>query len=103
MGRSSALMPKPILLAIDDDVSVLEAVVQDLRQRYGQTTASCVRPPVRRRSTSASQLHRAQGERSRFFLSDQRMPGMTGVELLEQAMRDVPRRQTRAADRLRRH
>jgi thioredoxin reductase (NADPH) len=29
-------MPKPILLAIDDDTSVLEAVVQDLRRNYGQ-------------------------------------------------------------------
>jgi thioredoxin reductase (NADPH) len=29
-------MPKPILLAIDDDTSVLEAVVQDLRRHYGQ-------------------------------------------------------------------
>ena len=29
-------MPKPILLAIDDDISVLEAVVQDLRRHYGQ-------------------------------------------------------------------
>ena len=29
-------MPKPIILAIDDDTSVLEAVVQDLRRHYGQ-------------------------------------------------------------------
>ena len=29
-------MPKPTLLAIDDDTSVLEAVVQDLRRNYGQ-------------------------------------------------------------------
>jgi thioredoxin reductase (NADPH) len=29
-------MPKPVLLAIDDDTSVLEAVVQDLRRHYGQ-------------------------------------------------------------------
>ena len=28
-------MPRPILFAIDDDVSVLEAVVQDLRRHYG--------------------------------------------------------------------
>ena len=27
-------MSKPVILAIDDDVSVLEAVVQDLRRRY---------------------------------------------------------------------
>ena len=30
-------MARPILLAVDDDVSVLEAVVQDLRRQYGST------------------------------------------------------------------
>ena len=30
-------MARPILLAVDDDVSVLEAVVQDLRRQYGAT------------------------------------------------------------------
>ena len=29
-------MPKPILFAIDDDTSVLEAVVGDLRRKYGE-------------------------------------------------------------------
>ena len=28
-------MARPILLAVDDDVNVLEAVVQDLRREYG--------------------------------------------------------------------
>ena len=30
-------MARPILLAVDDDISVLEAVVQDLRRQYGAT------------------------------------------------------------------
>jgi thioredoxin reductase (NADPH) len=30
-------MARPILLAVDDDASVLEAVVQDLRREYGAT------------------------------------------------------------------
>jgi len=30
-------MARPILLAVDDDVNVLEAVVQDLRRQYGAT------------------------------------------------------------------
>ena len=30
-------MARPILLAVDDDASVLEAVVQDLRRQYGDT------------------------------------------------------------------
>ncbi len=28
-------MAKPVILAVDDDVSVLEMVVQDLRRQYG--------------------------------------------------------------------
>ena len=28
-------MGKPVILAVDDDISVLEAVVQDLRRQYG--------------------------------------------------------------------
>jgi CheY-like chemotaxis protein len=30
-------MGKPVILAVDDDMSVLEAVVQDLRRQYGAT------------------------------------------------------------------
>ncbi|HEV2645187.1 MAG TPA: FAD-dependent oxidoreductase [Acidobacteriaceae bacterium] len=78
-------MPKPILLAIDDDTSVLEAVVQDLRRNYGQhyrivraasgmAALDICRQLVERKETVA------------LFLSDQRMPGMTGVDFLQQAM-----------------
>jgi thioredoxin reductase (NADPH) len=28
-------MGKPVILAVDDDASVLEAVIQDLRRKYG--------------------------------------------------------------------
>jgi thioredoxin reductase (NADPH) len=78
-------MPKPILLAIDDDTSVLEAVVQDLRRHYGQyyrilraasgqAALDICRQLIERKETVA------------LLLSDQRMPGMTGVDFLQQAM-----------------
>jgi thioredoxin reductase (NADPH) len=78
-------MPKPILLAIDDDISVLEAVVQDLRRHYGQDYR-IVRAAA---GTAALDICRQLVERSEavaLFLSDQRMPGMTGVDFLQQAM-----------------
>src|SRR5580698_4326626 len=82
-------MPKPILLAIDDDTSVLEAVVQDLRRHYGQDYRI-----VRAASGAAAldicrQLHERKDTLA-LFLSDQRMPGMTGVDFLQQAMAIFP-------------
>jgi thioredoxin reductase (NADPH) len=78
-------MPKPILLAIDDDTSVLEAVVQDLRRHYGQDYRI-----VRAASGGAAlDICRQLQERKdivALFLSDQRMPGMTGVDFLQQAL-----------------
>jgi thioredoxin reductase (NADPH) len=77
-------MARPILLAVDDDVSVLEAVVQDLRRQYGAEYR------VLRAASGHAALDTLQQLRSRqdpvaLLLSDQRMPGMTGVEFLEKA------------------
>ena len=78
-------MAKPILLAVDDDTSVLEAVVQDLRRHYGQDYRI-----VRAASGGAAlDICRQLKERKEIvalFLSDQRMPGMTGVDFLQQAL-----------------
>jgi thioredoxin reductase (NADPH) len=78
-------MAKPILLAVDDDVSVLEAVVQDLRRKYGQDYR------ILRAASGVAALDICQQLKDRadviaLFLSDQRMPGMTGVDFLEKAI-----------------
>jgi thioredoxin reductase (NADPH) len=77
-------MARPILLAVDDDVSVLEAVVQDLRRQYGATFR------VMRAASGQAALDilgqlKTREEPVALFISDQRMPGMTGVEFLERA------------------
>jgi thioredoxin reductase (NADPH) len=82
-------MAKPILLAIDDDTSVLEAIVQDLRRHYGQDYRI-----VRAASGGAAlDICRQLKERKEIvalFLSDQRMPGMTGVDFLQQGLGIYP-------------
>ena len=78
-------MPKPILLAIDDDTSVLEAVVQDLRRNYGQNYR-IIRAASGQAALDICRQLKERKETIALFLSDQRMPGMTGVDFLQQAI-----------------
>jgi thioredoxin reductase (NADPH) len=82
-------MPKPILLAIDDDTSVLEAVVQDLRRNYGQEYR-IVRAASGGAALDICRQLKERNEAVALFLSDQRMPGMTGVDFLQQALTIYP-------------
>jgi thioredoxin reductase (NADPH) len=82
-------MPRPILLAVDDDVSVLEAVVQDLRRQYGNTYRVMRAASGQAALDTLTQLQ-SREEPVALIVSDQRMPGMTGVELLEQARSIYP-------------
>jgi thioredoxin reductase (NADPH) len=77
-------MPKPVLFTIDDDPDVLRALERDLRQQYSD------RFRVMRASSGASALgalHQLHERRNAvaLLLVDQRMPQMSGVELLEEA------------------
>lgn len=82
-------MTKPVLLTVDDDAEVLRAVERDLRRKYagdyrvlradsGGAALEIVRELQVRNNTVA------------LFLVDQRMPGMSGVEFLEQAIKLYP-------------
>jgi thioredoxin reductase (NADPH) len=75
-------MARPILLAVDDDVSVLEAVVQDLRRQYGNTYRIMRAAGGQAALDTLAQLQ-SRDEPVALVISDQRMPGITGVELLE--------------------
>jgi thioredoxin reductase (NADPH) len=77
-------MARPILLAVDDDISVLEAVVQDLRRQYGADYRVMRAASGQAALDTLAQL-RTRQEPVALLLSDQRMPGMTGVEFLERA------------------
>jgi thioredoxin reductase (NADPH) len=82
-------MARPILLAVDDDVSVLEAVVQDLRRQYGATYRIMRAASGQAALDTLAQVKTRQ-EPVALLVSDQRMPGMTGVDFLERAMAIYP-------------
>lgn len=82
-------MAKPVLLTVDDDREVLRAIERDLRRKYagdyrvlraesGQAALEIVRELKLRNNALA------------LFLIDQRMPGLSGVEFLAQAISFYP-------------
>jgi thioredoxin reductase (NADPH) len=82
-------MAKPVILAVDDDVSVLEMVVQDLRRQYG-ANYRIQRAASGQAALDTCEQLKKRGDAVALFLSDQRMPGMTGVEFLVKAMAYYP-------------
>jgi thioredoxin reductase (NADPH) len=77
-------MAKPNILTVDDDLDVLQAISRDLRTEYGD------RFRILRASSGASAIEtleqlKVRNETVALLLTDQRMPGMSGVELIEQA------------------
>ena len=78
-------MAKPIILAVDDDTSVLEAVVQDLRRKYGEKHRILRAASGQAALDICTQL-KERNDVVALFVSDQRMPGMTGVDFLQAAI-----------------
>ena len=76
-------------MAVDDDVNVLEAVVQDLRRQYGATYRIMRAASAQAALDTLAQLKTRQ-EPVALICSDQRMPGMTGVEFLERSRELYP-------------
>ncbi len=76
---------RPAIVTVDDDPGVSRAVARDLRRRYGDRYR-IVRAESGAETLSALRELALRGEDVAVVLADHRMPGMTGVELLEQAM-----------------
>jgi len=82
-------MSKPVLLAVDDDAEVLRAVERDLRRKFAD------RLKVVAANSGATALDvvrqlKERGDTVALFLVDQRMPRMTGVEFLKEALPTFP-------------
>jgi thioredoxin reductase (NADPH) len=76
---------KPVLLTVDDDPGVSRAVARDLRRRYGQAYR-VVRAESGAQALDALREIKLRGDLVAVLLADYRMPEMSGLEFLEQAM-----------------
>ncbi len=80
---------RPVLLAVDDDPGVGRAVQRDLRRRYGGSYQVVGADSGAGALDVLRQLE-LRGQEVALLLSDQRMPGMEGVDFLEQAIELTP-------------
>ncbi|MGZ4649080.1 MAG: FAD-dependent oxidoreductase [Kineosporiaceae bacterium] len=81
---------RPVLLTVDDDASVSRAVARDLRRRYGEHYR-VVRAEDPLQALDALREVKLRGDPVAAVLADYRMPGLNGIEFLEQAMDLFPR------------
>jgi thioredoxin reductase (NADPH) len=74
---------KPVILTVDDDPEVLGAVERDLRQHY-RSDYRILKAGSGREALDAARQLRQRETPVALFLVDQRMPGMSGTELLRE-------------------
>lgn len=82
-------MKKPIILAVDDDATVLGAIERDLL-RYYRADYRVLRAGSAAEGLEAAKELAARNAQVALFLVDQRMPGMSGIELLGEVMKLHP-------------
>jgi len=80
---------KPVILSVDDDPAVSRAVARDLRRHYGD------RYRIVRAESGPDALEtlnelKLRGDTVAVFVADYRMPQMSGIEFLEEAMDIYP-------------
>jgi thioredoxin reductase (NADPH) len=80
---------KPVILSVDDDPAVSRAVARDLRRHYGE------RYRIMRAESGSDALEtlnelKLRGDTVAVFVADYRMPQMSGIEFLEEAMDVYP-------------
>jgi thioredoxin reductase (NADPH) len=82
-------MNKPVLLVVDDDPQVLAAVRRDLRSRYREHYTVVSASSGQQALATAKEL-KGRGDSLAMIISDQRMPGMLGGELLAKSREVYP-------------
>lgn len=82
-------MTKPIIMTIDDEPHVLNAIARDL-QAYYQKDYRIVKASSGEEALETVQEFKRRNDPIALFLVDQRMPSMSGVEFLEEALKLYP-------------
>jgi thioredoxin reductase (NADPH) len=82
-------MNKPVLLIVDDDPQVLAAVRRDLRSRYREHYMVLCAASGEEALTTVREL-KSRGDALAMVISDQRMPGMPGSEVLARSREVYP-------------
>ena len=82
-------MAKPIIMTIDDEPHVLNAIARDLQAHYAGDY-QIVRAGSGTEALEAVQAFKRRNTPVALFLADQRMPAMSGVEFLAQAIKLYP-------------
>lgn len=80
---------KPVLLVVDDDPQVLAAVRRDLRSRYRENYTIMSAASGTQALATMHEL-KSRGESLAMSISDQRMPGMPGSEVLARSREVYP-------------
>ncbi|MEL6492962.1 MAG: FAD-dependent oxidoreductase [Cyanobacteria bacterium J06621_3] len=84
------MVDKPVILTVDDDPAVLQSISRDLRSHYGDKFR-IVRANSGNKALEVTEQLKLRGDTVALFLADQRMPGMSGVEFLEQGSEIFPK------------
>ena len=84
-------MTKPVILAVDDDPTVLGAIERDLRAQY-RSEYKIVTADSGAAGLEAAKELAARNAQVALFLVDQRMPGMSGTEMLQEVLKQPDKR-----------
>ncbi len=82
-------MPNPVIMVIDDDQAVLNAVERDLRPKFARDYR-IVKANSGQAAIDFINKLRQRNEMVALFLTDQRMPQMTGLDFLARAREVFP-------------
>ena len=88
-ANSRCNMAKPVILAVDDDPEVLNAVERDLRQHF-RADYRVMKVGSGAEALDTTRQLKQRGSMIALFLVDERMPEMTGTQFLVEAIKLYP-------------